>query len=229
MSNKTYPDCTLTWVESAERMPSLDEMGNSFLVRLNSYSDIDDKTCVATWSHIGYPCFLRSGVPIGNVSHWAEIKEAPKGYSTDGLGKAIANDLERKLVTLSAGYELDKAVAEACGIEHTLVGPIDIGDDVDYLPPTVALNRPWRAFQPSTDWNDAMLAAKKCGLFYECDLRQSKDACWAIVDRIIAIGRHESGPMAVCLAILAFTKAKSNTKTLDVIPGYQPDEEHWRP
>lgn len=105
-------------------------------------------------------------------------------------------------MTLEPGYELDKAVAEACGIavqfiEHrgtkALVRvPID-GDRV--------------LFRPSIDWNDAMLAAEKVGLFDEYSLSRYETG-WSLEDFqsngcSTFLMSHASGPVAICLAILA--------------------------
>lgn len=127
---------------------------------------------------------------------------------------------------LEPGYELDKAIAEACGIEHELRGGevwINLNGSVGF---------PFR-FEPSADWNDAMFAAKKCGLFSDnrCCLHLD-DGVWYIVEMYEADMPHKpelhgcgmwwpSGPclgsdarpcVAICAAIFALKKAEAKTQ-----------------
>ena len=105
-----------------------------------------------------------------------------------------------------ASYELDKAVAEACGIQW--YNPYDFAPSV-WIRQSLESGR---QFSPSTDWNDAMLAAEKCGLFdmsthtVALDFSRGK---WRVNDGqggsfsgAEIYSEHESGPMAICLAIL---------------------------
>lgn len=117
---------------------------------------------------------------------------------------------------IESGPETDRMVADACGITglHVRVLGVGIheyrrytGDGTDEVP-----------FRPSTDWNDAMLAAERFGLFCDwgfCLLLH--DGQWLVAD-VSVFGkidydegyRHESGPLAICRAILAMRAVSPN-------------------
>jgi hypothetical protein len=101
---------------------------------------------------------------------------------------------------LEAGRELDRLVALNCGF--TLV--YDNGYDGEFKA-ELWPEEP-KEFHPSTDWNDAMWAAEKIGLFGRLGncLYQSVDG-WMVLTENDADGPlsiHDSGPVAICRAIL---------------------------
>lgn len=116
---------------------------------------------------------------------------------------------------------IDRKVAEACGIRYCLE------KNGMPRPPTsllssagefLALRLGRTPFRPSTDWNDAMFAAEKAGLFDgepdQCGelFRLSRD--WdgwdaeRMAGQCINGSSHISGPLAICQCILRF-KGKS--------------------
>lgn len=114
-----------------------------------------------------------------------------------------------KMKMLEAGYELDKAVAEACGIEHTAYDFRHDASGIVWVPTIPEDNKTARPFRPSSDWNDAMFAAEKCGLFKNWLMGQAHPAItigstWYFQDyseRPMGV-ESKSGPVAICLAIL---------------------------
>lgn len=152
---------------------------------------------------------------------------------------------------LEAGPDLDRLVAKACGSEYEtnpnpsglhdweVVGGNVYGnayrcqhchcdcDDGAYgcgpEPPKDGCKPSPILFRPSTDWNDAMLAAEKVGLFAPVG-----DESFGFIDRVTdggphqyrfcrhrsddnglymrVISRHKSGPVAICRAILKASK-----------------------
>ena len=93
---------------------------------------------------------------------------------------------EHEIDNMQPGPELDRLVAEACGID----------------PYEAKL----KGFMPSTDWNDAMLAAGKAQLFcLMLFLDQDAVGNWAVCDLgsdCKRIAHDKSGPLAICRAIL---------------------------
>lgn len=69
-------------------------------------------------------------------------------------------------------------------------------------------------FRPSTDWNDAMLAAEKSRIFRSYDLSQDKYGKWWIHpiddhgDPLVMMA--STGPLAICRAILVHAKHKES-------------------
>lgn len=66
---------------------------------------------------------------------------------------------------LTAGQELDRLIFDLCWVIE------DYGGDTDNWPKM-------EAFRPSTDWNDAMLAAEKAGLFHFTTIQGDQDKLW---------------------------------------------------
>lgn len=118
---------------------------------------------------------------------------------------------------MEAGPGMDLSVAEAIGKEATVYFDHDLQVNVCLLLPGDV------RFVPSTDWNDAMFAAERFGLFgdgHYCAL--SKDDGWYCIlpmSELDAPGhelngaglwwpgtplvaRDVSGPLAICRAIL---------------------------
>lgn len=115
---------------------------------------------------------------------------------------------------LQAGPELDRAVAEACGVMYeypshdysdydTRVCPrcgqlTPIGEDEVCYP-----------FSPSTDWNDAMLAAERTVAIDDyCSIQLSQcergDGWTCTIQCDATRAFAETGPLAVCRAILSY-------------------------
>ncbi len=69
---------------------------------------------------------------------------------------------------LEAGVEIDRMVAEACEVRLDNSGLI-IPQLTDCKEVQFSPHR--RSFKPSTDWNDAMEAAEKFGLFHYLDVK----------------------------------------------------------
>ena len=121
---------------------------------------------------------------------------------------------DAEIDALEAGVELDKIVADACGIRLDHNGLI-----VPQLTGCAEINfsQARRSFGPSFDWNDAMRAAENTGLFEwgAVALWKSRNANrWAVADvfesgRVLAAD-GTSGPVAICRAIL---KAVKNAST----------------
>ena len=136
---------------------------------------------------------------------------------------------------MQPGYELDKAVAEA--IDHVWEETTDCfitGVEYDHEAAIMKCRPSHWNFHPSTDWDDAMLAAEKCGLFGDmegqCQLSTTERIAnprrwtvsqWTVYEQESYEGagdekvgcpdivEHESGPVAVSLAILKL-KGKAN-------------------
>jgi hypothetical protein len=123
-----------------------------------------------------------------------------------------------QIATMEAGPECDRLVAEAIG--WTL--------DEEYAPET---NGPglfwrdadgketqWRAheFKPSTDWNHAMFAAERFGLFGEPHRfglwKSGGNWCVGMDEYPLEPGNTEapSGPLAICCAILKLSQSVSH-------------------
>ena len=118
--------------------------------------------------------------------------------------------MSKLIDTLMAGPELDWLVCQACGIkawppENGGIHPVRIQD---------SNLRMLRAFCPSTNWTDAMLAAERTELFEwgAVALFKSRNTNrWSVADvfethHVIA-AEADSGPLAICRAIL---KAKAS-------------------
>lgn len=103
---------------------------------------------------------------------------------------------------MEAGPEMDAAVGEACDFESGIVNGECLRGTDDF-PEMVA-------FRPSTDWNDAMFAAERFGLF-DCEVGHEgslykNSEIWA-VDRVVGaiqvlVATAPTGPLAICRAIL---------------------------
>jgi hypothetical protein len=113
--------------------------------------------------------------------------------------------------SMEPGYELDKAVAEACGIAHYVACKgIEMHASEVYRKAESGF---CVRFVPSTDCNDAMLAAEKYGLFttHGCVIGTYDNGDYRVVDEPEALcmdftgnfGRHASFPACLSLAILA--------------------------
>lgn len=101
--------------------------------------------------------------------------------------------------------ELAKAVADACGME---VDMVYIGGKLAFCEYPEG-----GGFDPAFNWNQAMLAAEKCGLFSKHHAAYSisvdgthRVSLYCKGHRCAAYG--ESGPRAICEAILAVTKGE---------------------
>lgn len=116
---------------------------------------------------------------------------------------------------LVAGPELDRLVAEACGIKHELLRMANaFGENEGFVAMVGG-----RMFSPSTDWNDAMLAADRIGLFdadeYHYLLRNTPNG-WQVLSPDFylkpmttdVLTCEETGPLAICRAIIAAGKVK---------------------
>ena len=106
---------------------------------------------------------------------------------------------------LEAGPEMERAVAEACGF------PVMLGFDT-HCYDLGNQTRVVEQYRPSTDWNDAMLAAEKVGLFDDAQLFMSgpRRGGWWMIGRHQpreVIGDAPTGPLAICLAILRVNHA----------------------
>jgi hypothetical protein len=132
---------------------------------------------------------------------------------------------------LEAGPDLDRLVAEACGIAYeTNPNPSGLHDwrsrslavqtcswcnqvfYGDFVGPPIDGCKPSPVlFSPSVDWNDVMFAAEKCGLFDDAFLT-TFDSQWQVIIQIDGYGSHDvyvehpSGPVAICRAILLASK-----------------------
>lgn len=100
---------------------------------------------------------------------------------------------------LTAGPELDAAVAKACGIEQHISGfSVESPDGCLY-----------RHYAYSTDLNAAFEAAEKVRLFHYRAMFYCPHSGWHIVkcDELDHLGRGSRGPLtpqlAICRAILA--------------------------
>lgn len=123
---------------------------------------------------------------------------------------------ESEIDALEEGFALDIKVAKACGIKCLCSTPVDRYYQPTGEPTSLVVddgNGDTRRFRPSSDWNDAMMAAEKARLFYpdgflDFDYRgewrvQELDMCTPEA-RIIT--SHDSGPVAICRAILKAVK-----------------------
>ena len=102
--------------------------------------------------------------------------------------------------------EYCRRVAEAVGLEWK--AETKMGGGICNL----VIRQPgrWSTFRPDIDWNDAMLAAEKAGLFFDFPDASLLAGChpnWLVcflgneepIERRV---EHESGPRAICEAIL---------------------------
>lgn len=100
--------------------------------------------------------------------------------------------------------ELAKAVADACGME---VDMVYVGGKLAFCEYPEGGD-----FDPAFNWNQAMLAAEKCGLFVSpWAALQKSEGLWHVFYfdsscHMTAIISNASGPRAICEAILAVTK-----------------------
>lgn len=80
----------------------------------------------------------------------------------DSMPKPPAGLTGEQIDTLSAGQYLDRLVAEACGmrLDHNglIVPQLTDCNEIQFSPQR-------HSFRPSSDWNDAMLAASHSNLF----------------------------------------------------------------
>ena len=94
--------------------------------------------------------------------------------------------------------ELAKAVADACGIEVYWNIAENAWFDCGYR----------EEFNPARSFDDAMMAANKCGLFDEDKHRAELHRCdgqWRVLLPVGGVrdAMNDSGPRAICEAILA--------------------------
>jgi hypothetical protein len=146
-----------------------------------------------------------------------------------------------EIETIEAGPELDRLVAEACGIEYERdPNPSGLHEWEDvYLrqsgrrgsvshclkchriytegyceppPPETGCKPDPILFRPSTDWNEAMRAAEKVGLLKTYQLEQSQNGRYEVrecdMHGHVLISEHQSGPVAICRAILKLKASK---------------------
>lgn len=124
----------------------------------------------------------------------------------------------KQINAMDAGPDMDRLVAEAIGIPVQLINTD--GADNEPVRADTTDELCGLAFRPSSDWNDAMLAAEKFGLFRRWwrhpepfwqglrFLTQCDHWCvseWTdetgIGYKVVASGK--TGPLAICRAILA--------------------------
>jgi len=124
---------------------------------------------------------------------------------------------DAEIDALKAGFALDLKVAKACGVECYLSSPIGRRGEIGPQS-VVALdeNKSAKPFRPSSDWNDAMCAAEKAGLFrgLKYDLCQDSEGDWWVHEfddhGNPLVMMAPTGPLAICRAIL---KAVKNAST----------------
>lgn len=113
-----------------------------------------------------------------------------------------------ELQEIEAGSETDKRVAEACGLEIVpMPSHFSFAHDTCWVDEHPRVGRDWK-FEPSVDWGDAMAAAESYSLFdgwmlgysrahsgwyFQNDEEEPLHGEW---------GLAESGPLAICRAIL---------------------------
>lgn len=122
-----------------------------------------------------------------------------------------------QIQSLQPGPESDRLVAEACGLK---VSVFDKDEDSEYVVMDSQDNDLFGlAFSPSTDWNHAMFAAERFGLFRRW--WQNPEPCWEGLRFLTQCDRWcvsewtsetgigykvvagaKSGPLAICRAIL---------------------------
>lgn len=130
-------------------------------------------------------------------------------------------------------YEHDpeycRKVAEACGLE-VATSPDFVPEDADecWVPCRPSSKNNFsdvRIFLPDEDWNDAMLAAEKVGLFFgdpDAILLAGCHPNWLVywIDAKEPTEHrveHESGPRAICDAILKLAEARKKRPPQDTI------------
>jgi hypothetical protein len=119
--------------------------------------------------------------------------------------------LLERVVTPQELCDIDKKVAEAIGVEYAMLQPA-------YLDRPTCFLESKREFRPSTDWNDAMFAAEKVGMWKD-GLVFGKEAYTQENLYYVSqhahgdygynpIGRGETGPLAICRYVLKLKGAK---------------------
>lgn len=118
-----------------------------------------------------------------------------------------------KMVEIKAGFELDRAVAEAVGL-NSIRGPAGF-----FIDPREGIRAIPFLFQPSVDLNAAFAAAEKAGLFTierdgpEVHLAKTFDGQWEILTGGSAMGyvsREATPSLAICAAILELAKVNQS-------------------
>lgn len=109
------------------------------------------------------------------------------------------------MAKVNEGPELDLAVAEACKMNATIYYNHELSKNVCLLLPSD------EAFNPSSDLNDAFLAAEATGLFTverdgpEVHLAKTIDGQWEVLtggSEMGYIAREATPALAICAAIL---------------------------
>jgi len=114
---------------------------------------------------------------------------------------------DEQIDAMDAGPEMDAAIAAACGIEHAASTEIGL---CRLKPEGRTVETEWQPWRPSIDWNDAMFAAEKCRLLevYALERIPLRTPLYVVADIQLMDGedewvaRAESGPLAICQAIL---------------------------
>lgn len=111
-----------------------------------------------------------------------------------------------KMVEIKAGFDLDMAVAEACGLTVSGSYDHDLSRNVCLLLPSV------KSFDPSTDLNDAFYAAERvasdhygCVELPPCITLDNRTG-WKCTIEDSPEGRGKTAALAICAAILALSK-----------------------
>lgn len=108
---------------------------------------------------------------------------------------------EHEISNMQPGPELDRLVAEACGMPSRIAsGKCEVG--YNYKRGDRTVTSAWRDFSPSTDWNDAMWSLAKADLGGQFTMGQSFDGSWWVSNGWIDLAQASTGPLAICRAIL---------------------------
>lgn len=108
------------------------------------------------------------------------------------------------MAKISEGPELDLAVAEACGMNATIYYNHELSKNVCLLLPSE------KAFQPSTDLNDAIRIADELGVINHYQVLRRNRYHWEVykigdpLDDVVSTG--ETPALAICAAILKVGK-----------------------
>lgn len=109
---------------------------------------------------------------------------------------------------ITAGYETDLRVVGACRIQCANYPLAPSGSKLF----RVYSDGKQRAFHPSTDWNDAMFAVEKFGLFDRHILRFGKPAkVWLVEDQFMFNTTDPSGPLCICKAIITLAEQDADS------------------
>lgn len=142
---------------------------------------------------------------------------------------------DEQIDAMQAGPEIDRAVAAVCFDVYRLTPDVDpliktAPCVLDVHKHSLSKQHPlWlipsregehRPFAPSEDWNDAMFAAERFGLFNRAGVSLSRGDWYGEIDieRVVwritqyestLISHADSGPLAICSAILKLARDKA--------------------